>query len=94
MLPGANPVEVDNALQLRERAPDDAEPVMAALASVKDWMTTDKTRCIGSTSRSGGKRNRRSVERRRLSSSIRPRAPATNAVADADAAAAHPELEL
>lgn len=43
MLPGANPVEVDNALQLRERLRDDAEPIMAALASVKDWITTDTT---------------------------------------------------
>jgi general secretion pathway protein K len=42
LLPGANPAEVENALQLRERSRDDAEPVMAALASVKDWITTDK----------------------------------------------------
>ena len=42
MLPGANPAEVDNALQLRERSRGDAEPVMVALASVKDWLTIDK----------------------------------------------------
>ena len=43
MLPGANPAEVDNALQLRERSRGDAEPVMAALASVKDWLTIDQS---------------------------------------------------
>jgi general secretion pathway protein K len=42
MLPGANAAEVDNALRIRERAPDDAEAVIAALASAKDWLTVTK----------------------------------------------------
>lgn len=42
MLPGANSAEVDNALRIRERTPEDAEAVIAALRSAKDWLTADK----------------------------------------------------